>query len=554
MAESFSLIDDPWIACVRGGGTQELVSLRRIFSVVEAGEAPVVGLRGDSPAQDYAVLRLLLAIYWRAHSEAIHRDQGEDYEHADWFEEQREVARVGEADSTVLDYLEEYRERFDLLHPQSPFMQVADLHTEKDTRLEARRIVPEAEDEYFTMRAGAARGTLAFAEAARWLIHAQAYDYSGIKSGAVGDPRVKGGRGYPIGTGWTGSTGGTVIVGATLRETLALNTTPDCLLDEAGADRTVWERDPDTPAQRRPSAEAVYPTGPADLATWQSRRVRLFHDGERVTEVLVSNGDRIPEAGANIMDDPMTPYRYSANKSKKGHDVYYPRPFDTDRTMWKSLEPLLVLEGDPGFTEKKRAPKRPQTLTQLAELRAKGVIPEWANIQIVSVAYGPQASSIAEVVAGSIEIPVRLLGEESRRQRRLLLDNAQATMDAAIALGSFAGQLATAAGGEYQFHSAPTDTLLARLEQPFSRWLAGLEEGKLHEHAERWQRYVRGRVLTEAEVLLQGLSPQALVGREKTDNGISRIESAATVVRRLHKKLDDALPATARPKATEGEE
>ncbi|KQB84545.1 type I-E CRISPR-associated protein Cse1/CasA [Corynebacterium oculi] len=554
---AFSLIDAPWIVCVRRDGTQGLMSLRQVFDGAADGKNAVVGLRGDSPAQDYAVLRLLLAIFWRAHSVELRRNQDSVYEHDEWFQEAWEEATSGAADTTVLDYLEQYRERFDLLHAETPFMQVADLHTEKGARLEARRIVPEAEDEYFTMRAGEARGTLSFAEAARWLIHTQAYDYSGIKSGAVGDPRVKGGKGYPIGTGWTGSTGGTVIVGSTLRETLVLNTTSDCLVNELDADRAAWERQPDTAAQRKPEAEAVYPTGPADLATWQARRVRLFHDGDRVTEVLVSNGDRIPEAGANIMDDPMTPYRYSANKSKNGHDVYYARPFDTDRTMWKSLEPLLALEGDPGFTDKNKAPKRPRNLTQLAELRNLEVVPEWANIQMVSVAYGPQASSIAEVVASTIEIPVSLLREEARRQRRLVLDNAQATVSAAVALGSFAGQLNTAAGGEHEFQPAPTDTLLSRLELPFSRWLAGLDEKKLEDHARQWQGYVRGRVLAEADVLLRGVSPQALVGREKapaSENGTPYIESAATVLRRLYKKLDEALPATVREKNKEGEE
>ncbi|MEK0371804.1 type I-E CRISPR-associated protein Cse1/CasA [Corynebacterium mastitidis] len=556
MAASFSLIDDPWIACVRTDGAQELLSLRQVFDAAPEGEPAVAGLRGDSPAQDYAVLRVLLAIFWRAHSAEVRRGQAGPYKHRKWFQGAWEAARSGEADAAVLRHLEDHRARFDLLHPETPFMQVADLHTEKDSRLETRRIVPEAEDEYFTMRAGEPRGSLSFAEAARWVIYTQAYDYSGIKSGAVGDPRVKGGKGYPIGTGWTGSTGGTVIVGSTLRGTLVLNTTRDCLVNEPDVDRAVWEREPDTAAQRKPEAAAVYPTGPADLATWQSRRVRLFHDGERVTEVLVSNGDRIPDAGANIMDDPMTPYRYSANKSKGEHAVYYPRPFDANRTMWRSLEPLIAVEGDPGFTEKNKASKRPRNLTQLAVLRNYEMVPEWANIRMVSVAYGPQSSSVAEAVTSAIEIPVSLLSEEARRQRRLVLDNAQATAVAARALGSFAGQLAAAGGGEYEFQSAPTDTLLSRLELPFSRWLKGLEEGNPEEHAAEWQRYVRRRVLAEADVLLNGVGPQALIGREKppvSENGRPYIESAGTVLRRLRKNLNDALPAAVREK-DEGKE
>ncbi|KQB87177.1 type I-E CRISPR-associated protein Cse1/CasA [Corynebacterium lowii] len=550
MTDTFQLLDEPWIACVLGDGTETLLSIRQIFD----GEHAVANLRGDSPPQDYAVLRVLLAIYWRAHREKVTVARGQSHEHDEWFKEAWPEASEGGVDEVVLDYLERHRDRFDLLHPETPFMQVAGLHTSKNARLEARRIVPEAEDEYFTMRAGQARTTLSFAEAARWLIYTQAYDYSGIKSGAVGDPRVKGGKGYPIGTGWTGMTGGTVLLGNTLRETLVLNTTEECLLTEG--DSAAWERRPDNAAQRKPEADAVYPTGPADLATWQARRVRLFHDGERVTEVLVSNGDRIPEAGANIMGDPMTPYRYSANKSKKGHTVHYPRPFDVTRTMWRSLEPLIALEGDPGFDDKNVAPVRPGTLTQLAELNNLDIAPEWANLQMVSVAYGPQASSAAEVVSSRIEIPVSLLRLEAGEQRRLLLDNAKATADAAIALGSFAGQLLVAAGGEYEFQSAPTDTLLSRLELPFRQWLGKLADGDVAEHEKQWQEYVRARVEENALVFLKGVSPQTLIGREAapaSEGGKPYIRSAATAWRALHKKLDETLPATQRERRKDGE-
>ncbi|MDK8450463.1 type I-E CRISPR-associated protein Cse1/CasA [Corynebacterium mastitidis] len=546
---TFSLLDEPWIACTLRDGSEALLSMRQIFD----GEHAVAGLRGDSPAQDYAVLRLLLAAYWRAHRGDDEVTRGEIYVHDEWFETEWDRARENRADTAVLDYLERYRDRFDLLHPVHPFMQVADLHTEKGTRSEVRRIVPEAEAQFFTMRAGQGRETLSFAEAARWLLYTQAYDYSGIKSGAVGDPRVKGGKGYPIGTGWTGMTGGTVLVGSTLRETLVLNTTQTCLIDEASrVDEAAWEREPDGAAQREPTAEAVYPKGPADLATWQSRRVRLFHDGERVTGVLVSNGDRIPDAGANIEGDPMTPYRYSANKSKRELEVYYPRPFDSNRTMWRSLEPLIALESDPGFTDKNKAPRRPETLTQLADLNENlGIAPDWANIQMVSVEYGPQASSVAEVVASGIEIPVALLREDAGAQRRLVLDNAKATLDAAVALGSFAGQLLVAAGGEYEFQAPPTDTLLARLEIPFRQWLRDLDESDIEERARRWQRYVRQRVLADARVLVQGASPQVLVGRTgtvTTEGDKPYVKSAHTAWRALTKRLDEVLPATKRVK------
>ena len=205
------------------------------------------------------------------------------------------------------------------------------------------------------MRAGKARDSLSYAEAARWLVYAQAYDYSGIKSGAVGDSRVKGGKGYPIGTGWTGMTGGVLVVGENLLDTLILNTCSSALT--IPQDKPVWERQPDGSDTREKVGENAYPQGPSDLLTWQSRRIRLHSEGNRVTGVILSNGDKIPDAGANVFGDPMTPYRYSTNKSKKNMDIYYPATFSPQRTVWRALDALIVAETDGGFNGKVKAPK-----------------------------------------------------------------------------------------------------------------------------------------------------------------------------------------------------
>ncbi|WP_267911046.1 type I-E CRISPR-associated protein Cse1/CasA [Corynebacterium macginleyi] len=222
-----------------------------------------------------------------------------------WFAEKREELCETKRDQVVLDYLDAFKDRFDLLSDTIPFMQVADLHSQKNETRPISYIVPEAADEHFTMRTAEGRRAIPLDEAARWLLHLQAYDYSGIKTGAVGDPRVKGGRGYPIGTGWTGRTGGTLVLGTEgLLETLLLNTPMTAVMTKQGTnpielDKPVWEREPDTAAQRRGSDDKLgaVPQGAADLATWQARRVRLVTEKGQVTRVLVANGDRIPDAG-----------------------------------------------------------------------------------------------------------------------------------------------------------------------------------------------------------------------------------------------------------------
>lgn len=535
----FSLIDEPWIRCRRIDGTETALSLREAFD----GSQSVAEIRGESPTQDYAVLRVLLAVFWRAHRHEAVVGPGETFDIQDWHEEAWNSATTGGPDAAVLDYLEQHRDRFDLLHPTQPFMQVATLHTSKDTRFPIGRIIPEAESGYFTMRAGAGLDSLSFAEAARWLLHTQAYDYSGIKSGAVGDPRVKGGRGYPIGTGWSGMTGGTTILGDTLRQTLVLNTVQDALLREE--DHPVWERDPDGPAERT----ASYPAGAADLATWQSRRVRLFVTDGLVTEVLVSNGDRIPEAGANIFGDPMTPYRFSSNKSTASKTVHYPRPYDTSRMMWKSLEPLIALDGDVALTRGEKSGFRPRTLDLLAEARAAHLADsqQIISLRLTSASYGPQASSAATTVDARLDIPRRLLGGEARLIRRAVLDTAKTTLAAGVLLGTFGGRLLVAAGGEYAFRAAATDALLAELEPDFRAWLRTLDLETADEAMVRWQQHVADRIRERATELLRGAGPKALIGREVVLNERTSLLTAGTAYYQLLRDLRKTLPLLPSP-------
>lgn len=535
-APAFSLVTEPWIACQLDDGHDALLSLQQVFD----GSRRIVGIRGDSPTQDYAVLRVLLAIFWRAHHHEVSVAPGKTFDVEDWREQTWFDARSGEADTAALDYLSSHADRLDLLHSVHPFMQVADLHTAKDTTFPVARIIPEAESTFFSMRAGDALIDLSFAEATRWLIHTQAYDYSGIKSGAVGDPRVKGGRGYPIGTGWTGMTGGTTIVGATLRETLVLNTTADAL-DGGDGDRPVWERDPDTAAVR----PVPQPAGAADLATWQARRIRLFPEDDRIVAVLVSNGDPIPAAGANVFDDPMTPYRYSRTKSTQSTAVYYPRPYETSRMMWRSLEPLIALQGDlPPSTKGDLPGKRPRTLDSLSKVRSGGLGDhlDIIDLRLTSASYGPKASSTAATVDARIDIPRTLLADGSLSARQAVLDAGRVTLEATKALGFFGGRLLVAAGGTYAFSADPVDAVLTDLEPAFRRWLRAFSSQHLESLSIAWQRDVAAAIRDHAQILLRGAGPKALIGREVTQNDRTSIMSAGTAYAQLRRDLGKALP------------
>lgn len=540
---TFSLLDEPWILCSLTTGDPELISIREAFS----GRPDLLGIRGDSPTQDYAVHRLLQAIYWRAHGLDIRVGPGETFNFAQWCEDAWDFAQENEPDRVVLDYLAGFEDRFDLRHPTQPFMQVADLRTSKDSRASIERIIPEAETSYFATRAGEGLEAISPAEAARWLIHCHAYDYSGIKPGAVDDPRVKGGKGYPIGTGWSGMTGGTLLLGTTLAETFVLNT-PQTFLQHIASDLPPWEREHDTAAPR----SGGQPNGPVDLATWQSRRIRLFWEGDQAVAVLVSNGDGIPNAGANISADPMTPYRFSSNKSKKDHPVFYPLPYDTERVLWRSLEPLLTPEGEvTGLKKGERAGKQPATVVTLSEVGADVLGSERQHIEtrLISASYGSQASTAATTTDARIGFPRGLVDPRNRTARADVFDAAKAADASSVALGRFGAQLRQAAGKEYVFDAESKNALLGVLEPHFTHWLRNLslDVNEREQQKTRWQELIARETRMQAQEMIRGAGPKALIGRMVMQGDKERFISAGAaysfLIRELRKVLPLAYPA-----------
>src|SRR5690606_29312670 len=252
----FNLLDEPWIVVLEPDGRERQVSILGAFE-----QAQQLGtIAGEVPTQAFAITRLLLAFLHRA----IDGPQGQD-----------EWEQLWEADELPLEQIREYaqrvRSRFDLFHPDTPFFQVADLRTEKDEVSGLEKIVADVPngEPYFTTRSAASLRCIEAAEAARWLVHVHAFDPSGIKSGAVGDPRVKRGTGYPIGPGWSGQIGGVLPQGRNLRETLLLNLisydVESYVRIGERDDVPPWERDPDGPEGRERS-----PRGAIDLYTWQT--------------------------------------------------------------------------------------------------------------------------------------------------------------------------------------------------------------------------------------------------------------------------------------------
>ncbi|MGW7753641.1 type I-E CRISPR-associated protein Cse1/CasA [Streptomyces violaceusniger] len=504
---SFDLVGSPWLPVQRDDGTTAELSLREVFAEAES----LRRLVGDVPTQEFALQRLLLAIT---------HDALDGPEDLDAWEE-----LWGSADpfAPVVEYLDRHRQRFDLLHPATPFFQVADLRTEKDEVASLNRIVADVPngDPFFTMRMPHV-DRLSFAEAARWVVHAHAYDTSGIKSGAAGDPRVRGGKGYPQGVAWSGHLGGVLAEGRNLRETLLLN----LIAADTGTvrmdmdDRPAWRRDPCGPAAAAKAELAARPSGPRDLYTWQSRRLRLHHDGQAVHGVVLCYGDPLSPQNMHP-NEPMTGWRRSKPQEKKlGKPlVYMPREHDPSRTAWRGLTSLLLAGSEHGTVARGgEAPDaiRPRVLDWVARLVTEGALPRRSLIRarIVGAVYGTQQSVIDEVIDDGVTMSVILLHERDPRYGQAAVDAVSDAEGAVTALGDLAADLAKAVGADPEApRNSARETGFAALDGPYRRWLRTLgdSENPLRARVE-WQRMTHRIISDRAVELLDAAGTAAWEG------------------------------------------
>lgn len=511
----FNLVHEPWVRCLMVDGAVAELSLTGVFHHLRG----IKRISGDVSTQDYSVLRILLAIVWRAASQLPDVDNLESCWWHDLFTDEKPLTDY------VDEYLTQLSDRFWLIHPEAPFMQVADLHTSTDKVDGVARVIVDAESDYFSTRAGSARESLSFAEAARWLIHAQAFDYSGIKSGAIGDPRVKGGKGYPIGTGWAGATGGIVIHGDTLLETLLLNTPPSLVAGVAKnedpdetQDLPVWEREPDGAAQRDSTSDAsvsVPPTGPCDIVTWQSRRIRYAADNDHVTGVLIAIGDRIDIK--NQLSDPMTGLRYSKNQSKGGLTVYMPNKHDPAKTLWRGVEPLLTRSGQVSGTSVNPASYRPAaTIAALNSLHPSQLpLSKPVLIDLIGLEYGTQDAVVLNSLQDTLSIDLATLSSEGAQVAHAVRAMADKTLGASSSIASYAGMLrqAAAPGSEFSRQLHAEQRYLSQIESEFRQAIARMTlQSNLDAEQARWRDYAVRTALRLADELGAEAGPKAVVG------------------------------------------
>lgn len=313
MNKSFNLLNEPWLPVRLQDGRVCDLGLLALFE--RAGE--ISALAETAPPALIAQYRLLLAITHRALSRA--QGRWTDADRARW-------CRDGLPLGAIREYLDQWRERFWLFHPQQPFMQVAALAEAEETRdkqkpwtqislASANGNAPVVFDHSCDL---APRSTSA-AETLRTMLGFLQFTPGGLVKTLRDSDKA----------GALANTAAVMPLGTSLAQSLCLALHPPT--QAYHEDLPCWELNPPSIVQLR--AAPLLPTGPNDRYSRLSRAVLLLPDKlGRVQWVRFAAGIAL---GDDIQaPDPMASYRAGSNSLVR-------LSFTEGRAFWRDLPALL---------------------------------------------------------------------------------------------------------------------------------------------------------------------------------------------------------------------
>lgn len=534
LPDSFDLRTEPWIPVTFTDGQERTLSLLDVL--LHARD--IRSINGDMPLQSPALIRLLLAILYGL------------YPDGPTVKEWQDLWDAGPFGNDIREYLnEDCRGRWDLFDDETPFLQVANLHTDKGTYSGLEKFILDVPNgnPFFTTRIGEGLSDISYAEAARWLVTIQAFDPSGIKSGAVGDPRVKGGKGYPIGIAWTGNLGLILYEGANLWETLLLNFVGNSLTINGSKlpwhdDAPIWERtqpsaSPTPGLNQEQTGDIRCFHGPATLMTWPSRRIRLIRREKRVVGVIIANGDQLKPQMADLYET-MTTWRRSAPQEQTLHLplVYMPRTYTPERSLWRGIANFLPITEQDAPTDSK-----PSLTSQwLNYLEESGVLPDIrTQLHAYGVVYGSNNSVIDEIVDDTMNMHLQILASHSNDVHECFATAAQQAESGIQICTRFVSNLAAAAGiPATGWRRQAQEQAYSAFDRTYRDWAANIaDETQIHAAAEQWRETVRSTLNSLGDAFLAMAPPSAFVGRIDAANTLQSASKADMFFRTAIRKL-----------------
>jgi len=523
MAEKeFNLLQEPWVRVMRPDATVEEVSLTQVLTHAHEYRA----LAGETPTQDVAMLRLLLAVLHAVFTKVDENGESAPLQKMDDALDRWQALwdRGCIPAKPVEDYLQQYEDRFWLFHPERPFWQAktADpsqhsLYQEGTTalveassfrasKLNGEILQSEHKLRIFANRGYFSRNSLSYGEAARSLLQLNAYDDSALKGRSHKRETFK--------DGWLGYLGIVYAKGHNLFETLMLNFV---LLDNQ---EELWEHatpiwEVENPEERDLIA-VVIPRDQAALMTLQSRRTFLKREGGMVTGYQVLAGEQFDKATAYGVEM-MTMWKQVAKDNQ-----ILPQQHEPGKQFWREFSVLVGMQGHdaiPGIVAWQR----------LLELPPNYVV----NYCAVGIKYSKATphGSVDEVFSDTLSLHLNLLSELGRNVRERIQDEINRCEKIASSIFWLAIQLRRAKGGkdggrkkahEKQAGDAATAEFYYRIDEPFRKWLVTLDadtdEVTLDKRQCEWQRISSQIAMELGQEMVEAAGPVAFAGRVFKDS------------------------------------
>ena len=525
----FNLLDEPWIPVIDGSNQSRRVSI--VDAILNSSEYR--GLDCELPSENFAVLRLLIAFLYS--SLELTMDNWEDY----W--------NNGFPEDQVRAYADRWHDRFWLIHPERPFMQVADLRTKDGHYFGLNKIISDVKpiSVYYTRTLSSVQ-TVGYDIAAVYLLSAIAYDPCGAHTACVGDPRqgvTKGsvGKVYPTIAQCAQMTG-IMPTGSNLRKTFLLcspasdsdmlqQLEPDRVVGGA-ADRPIWEGDP-LRVGGTTSDNKLRPRGVVENLTMSSRRIKLFSNGTEVDGCLITAGDAIDLVNGRAYEQ-MCSWALRDDPVHKGLKIWKPVIRTPERSLWRGMQALLADDSNQNAIN-----RRPLILEWEHELLRERILTPSDKIIInaATVRYDVSMSSaVSDILSDAIPMPAKIL------------DNPQSSKTAVEAVSladcvaknyvGFARDVAYASeraeGLTKNEGSAQFGLFYAHLQPFYYQWLSDYNDDD-NDPLESWKVTLREETIKLADQYASLAPTTAIVGVTVGKNR----KSIATAMMWLRKELNN---------------
>lgn len=538
----FNLIDESWIRVISDEREMtQKVSLKELFQ--QAHDLRSLG--GESKTQNFAVLRLLLAImqtvfsrlningepYSMVELDSRLKDH-QDVESDDFDEYAEEMMETWEAlwnakcfPDIVIEYLDKWHDRFYLLDEQYPFYQVTEKDAAKNSPYNPlakkyvsiaeggeisgkilNRLISESGNKISLFSPKYEKNNnkemLTEDEMARWLITFQGY--TGLSDKIMFEKEK-----YKVSKGWLFDIGGIFLEGNNLFETLMLNMVliHPKIEYQFKRQKPCWEYTGDENIRKSMSSGEV--DNLSELYTRWSRAIYLNPE-KNFDQPSNINVIKLPEiTHQDQFLEPMTLWRY--NDTGENKDKYTPRKHRPDQALWRSFGLVVV----PNSLEKNH--RRPEVVDWAEFLNEKGFNLDF-SINSVSMQDDGNATSWMPVneVCDRLNLNEMLIFDAKEhgwnpRINEVIDDTKQAVEKSFRAFAAGLKEIRNSSSSD--FVSNQIEELYYKLDGPFRNWLIQLnpKESK-NDQVVEWKVEAKKIIINHAESLILNSNPRDYKG------------------------------------------